>query len=376
MRIGIDATTIYTSRPTGLGVYSINIINEMARLHDDLVIWTVNDSLLTVDKSKIRHAMRPLRFLGEELFQFRSFWVELLLPSRIRQEKIDVLYSTIPNGLANSPVPHVVTVHDLIPLTFPDDSPRSVQWNFKHRLPKIFDNAAKIVAVSEFTKQDVLRHYDIASGKICTVTEGYDRAMFFPTENREILDIYSLKNKEYLLYVGSSSPRKNLTSLIHAFSIIKDEIRHKLVLAGPKSPAEIRMFTSLISKEGVEGRVSLINYVPYHHLPALFCGAAVFVYPSRYEGFGLPVLEAMACGVPVVASSTTSIPEVAGDSAMLVDPEDPRAIADACRAILYDESLEETLSVRGRKQSEKFSWERAASDILEILLASGQQTGK
>lgn len=373
MRIGIDATTIYSPCPTGLGVYSINVINEMAKLHDDIVVWTVDDTLLTIDKSKIRHAMRPLRFLGNELFQLRPFWVETMLPRYIRQEKVDVLYSTIPNGLLRSPVPHVLTVHDLIPLTYPADAPRSVRWNFQYRLPKIFESAAKIISVSEFTKKDIQHRYGIATDKICTVTEGYDRATFAPSESGEVLNRYSFKNKEYILYVGSASPRKNLTNLIQAFAMIMTDVPHKLALVGPKSQEEMRTLLELIRRCGVEERVSLINYVPYQDLPVLFCGSAVFVYPSLYEGFGLPVLEAMACGVPVIASGTTSIPEVTEDAALLVDPMAPRAIADACRTLLADDRLRTTLALRGRVQAEKFSWEQAASQILDILIKSGNE---
>lgn len=370
MRIGIDATTIYTPRPTGLGVYSINVINEMAKLHDDIVVWTVDDTLLTIDKSKIRHAMRPLSFLGNELFQLRPFWVETMLPRYIRQEKVDVLYSTIPNGLLRSPVPHVLTVHDLIPLTFPADSPRSVRWNFQYRLPRIFESATRIIAVSEFTKKDIQRWFGIATDKICTVKEGYDCATFVPREGREVLQRYTLENKKYILYVGSASPRKNLINLIQAFAMIKSDVPHKLALVGPKSQEEMRTLLELIRGCNVEERVSLINYVPYQDLPALFCGATVFVYPSLYEGFGLPVLEAMACGVPIIASDTTSIPEVTEDAALLVDPTEPRAIADACRTILADDGLRSILSLRGRMQAEKFSWNRAAAQILDILKQS------
>jgi len=367
MKIGIDATTIYTAKPTGLGVYSINMINELARIHDDIVVWTVDDSALKVEPSKIRLVLQPFRFLGDHLFQLRALWVEMILPSLIRAEGVDVLYSTIPNGLASSRVPHVVTVHDLIPLAFPSDSPRTVRWNFHYRIPRILDKAAWVIAVSDYTRQDVIKNYSVDPEKVVTVSEGFDRDNFFPGRDETVLRRYNLCHKGYILYVGSSTPRKNVAGLIRSYAQMAPRIAQQLVLVGPKSPLELHFLREIILEHRITDRVKLINYVPHADLPAIYSSATLFLFLSFYEGFGLPLLEAMACGTPVVASFATSLPEVAGDAAMLVDPNDLDAISGAVELLVNDEERLKHMKSKGLARSALFSWESAARQVLDLL---------
>ncbi|MEW6518807.1 MAG: glycosyltransferase family 1 protein [Thermodesulfobacteriota bacterium] len=367
MRIGIDATTIYTARPTGLGIYSINIINELARLHDDLIVWTVDDSSLKLDPDRIRKVLRAFHFLGNHLFQLRPFWVEYVLPKLMARENIDVLYTTIPNGLMKSPVPHVVTVHDLIPLTFPADAPRSVRWNFKYRLPAILGNAAGIIAVSRYTKQDVINHYRLPPDKIHVVGEGYALDHFRPDVDLAVLDNYGLQPKKYVLYVGNSSARKNVPRLIKAFGMVKDHVPHRLVLAGTKYPHERRALVDEISRSGLTDRALLLDYIPYSELPALYAGADLFAFLSLYEGFGLPVLEAMACGTPVLTSRTTSLTEVAADAGLLADPLSVEDIADNLQELLLNPKKKKSVAVAGLEHCRQFRWAAAAREIYNIL---------
>lgn len=367
MRIGIDATTIYTDHPTGLGIYSINIVNELAKLHDDLIVWTVDDSSLNIAPAKIRKVMRPFRFLGNHLFQLRPFWVEFVLPKLLVQEKIDVLYTTIPNGLMKSPVPHVVTVHDLIPLTFPEDAPRSVSWNFKYRLPKILNNAKKIIAVSRHTKQDIVDHYMVPPDKIHIISEGYELNHFRPDVDLSILSKYGLKAKGYVLYVGNSSTRKNILRLIKAFNLVKDRIPHKLVLAGAKSSKERKALLEEISRCNLHNHVFLLDYVPYRDLPALYAGADLFAFLSLYEGFGLPILEAMACGTPVLTSCTSSLPEITSDVRLLADPLSIEDIADKLQSLLLDSKKKEWARAAGLERCKQFRWSSAAEEIYDLL---------
>lgn len=367
MKIGIDATTIYTNQPTGLGIYSINVINELARLHDDLVVWTVDDSGLQIDSTTVRKVMQPFRSLGNHLFQLRPFWVEVVLPQLMAKEKVDVLYTTIPNGLTKSPVPHVVTVHDLIPLTFPEDAPKSVRWNFRYRLPAILNNARKIIAVSRHTKQDVINHYGIPERKIQIVSEGYEVAHFHPDVALSPLAQYGLFPKNYVLYIGNNSARKNVLRLIEAFGLVKDHIHHQLVLAGGKHPKERYALLDAIYRHNLNDRVILLDYVPYRDLPALYAGADLFAFLSLYEGFGLPALEAMACGAPVLASYTTSLPEVVGDAGLLTDPLSVTDIADKMQSLLLDPTKKDRARAAGLEQCKRFRWAITARDIYDIL---------
>lgn len=370
MRIGIDASFIGTQKPTGLAVYTWNIVNELARLHDDIVLWTSDDFGFNISSDRIRKVLKAWSFLGEQRFMIRPFWMELVLPYLVRKEKVDVLFSTVPGGVSRCPVPHVITVHDIIPLTFPVDHPRSVQWNFKHRFPVFLNNAAAVIADSEYTKQDMINHYGIADSHIHVVPLGYDNSNFFPVEAPLTLEKYGLSRGEYIVTVGNATFRKNHETLIEALGKVRDRVTQKLVFAGPVSGKQELRLRTLARRCGIEDRIVFPGYVLYEHLAALYSGAALFVYISLYEGFGLPVLEAMACGAPVVASSTTSIPEVAGDAAVLVDPCDSESVAAALVAVIDAPQRSASLRVAGLERVKQFSWEQTARDTLAVLESS------
>jgi glycosyltransferase involved in cell wall biosynthesis len=369
MRIGIDASMIYTDRPTGLGTFSINIVNELARAHHDVVIWTVDDSALSVPKDKIRNILQLPRLFNNNLYLVRPFWTDFVLPQLLKREKIDILYSTVLLGPKRYSVPHVVTVHDLFPLTLPEDSPRPVRWNYQWRVPKILNRSAGIVAVSHYTKQEIIKNYKIASNKINVIHEGYDAKHFVPCHNSAVLERYGLNHKNYILSVAASHKRKNLQRLIQAFSLAKNNIPHRLVLIGPKNKGDFHDLELLVNRSGVPDRIVLLNYVSYADLPFLYSSADIFMYVSLYEGFGLPVLEAMACGTPVIASNTSSLPEVAGDAAILLDPLDCYAMADALTYILTDSKRSQDLSTKGTERCRHFSWRKAAEETLFLLKA-------
>jgi glycosyltransferase involved in cell wall biosynthesis len=370
VRIGIDATFIGTKNPTGLAVYTWNIVNELARLHDDIIVWTSADYGFSIPPERIRLVMQAWSVLGEKRFMIRPFWMEFVLPRLIRREKIDVLFSTVPGGVSRCPVPHVITVHDIIPLTYPVDHPWSVQWNFKHRLPGMLRKAASVIAVSEYTKQDIVNSYGIDSSHIKVIGEGYDNVNFRPVNSPKMLEKYGLREGEYIVTVGNATLRKNHETLIAALGKIRARVPHQLVLAGPVSPEQERRLRNIASKHGVEDRLIFPGYVPYSDLPAIYSGAALFAYISLYEGFGLPVLEAMACGVPVLASASTSIPEVAGDAAVLVNPRDNAAVAIALEDIVKGKTIRESLQDAGLERVKHFSWEKTAKDVLELLAAN------
>jgi glycosyltransferase involved in cell wall biosynthesis len=367
MRIGIDATICSTARPTGLGIYAANLINSLSKIHDDMVVWTVDETGMAVDRRKLRKVLQTLRFMGSKAFQARPFWIDLFLPRLLKQEGIDVLFTVVPSALSRSPVPHVVTVLDLIPLTFPGEISKTVIWNYKYRLPAILNNASALVTISDHTKTEVEKHFNINPDKMHTTYLGYDASNFRCYYSPEVLGRYGLEPKRYLLYVGNASPRKNLTTMITAYSKIASQIPHKLVLCGSKTMKETKQIRDLISKHRLEGKLLLLNYVPYADLPVLYSGAALFVYVSLSEGFGLPVLEAMACGTPVLCSNTTSIPEVAGDAAVLLDPTDYDNMAQEIARTVLDENRLQELSDAGLQRCKLFSWEKTAQQVLSVL---------
>ena len=367
MRIGIDATAVYSIRPTGLEMFSMNISNEMAKLHDNLVVWTVEDCGFSLPVEKVRKVMPRFHFWGSGQYVIRRpYWLEIDLPKRLRQEKIDVLYTTILSAKTQCPIPQVITVHDLFPLTFSEDSSFAIRWNYRLRVPRIVKNADAIIAVSNYTKDQILKNYSVNPDKIHVIYEGYDSHKFFQRNDLSRLAQYGLEHKNYILSVGGTRKRKNIERLVRSFASIKHQIPHKLVLVGPKTKADFSMLNALAGSLDTADRIILLDYVSTDDLPLLYSSAALLAYVSLYEGFGLPVLEAMACGTPVLASNATSIPEVAGSAAELVDPKDGGAISKAIITILTNEKLSRRMSESGLKRCTEFTWQKAAQQILDI----------
>jgi glycosyltransferase involved in cell wall biosynthesis len=322
-----------------------------------------------VDPARVRTISQRLqpRRGGRGHFQ-RIAWAQVCLPLRLLADRATVLLSPVPEGTLLAPVPQVIVVHDLIPLHLPGSFPRQYLY-FRHVVPRILRASQAIVTDSESTKRDVMRFYGIEAARVSVVPCGYDRARF-----RVGIDPSAVKDKHglgpYLLFVGNLFPHKNLPALLQAFGLLARRFPHALVIAGKK---DARYYPSLAAQADAlaqPGRVRFLDYVPPDDLPALYAGADAFVLPSLYEGFGLPVLEAMACGTPVIASRAGSLPEATGDGALLVDPSDVGALAAAIEAVLGDVGERERLRRRGFAQVARFGWERTALEMLEVLRAA------
>jgi alpha-1,3-rhamnosyl/mannosyltransferase len=269
--------------------------------------------------------------------------------------------------------PTVLTVHDLIPLLFPRQSTWQARLLFRWALSLALRASHRVIAVSESTARDLQQYFHTPSERVSVIPEAPDPT-FYPRPPAEVAAVrrkYGLP-APFVLYVGSNKPHKNLPRLIEAWSLLTPHVSHftfhasrfTLVIAGvwdPRYP-EPRLLAERLGLQNVRW----LGPVPEADLPALYSAATLFVFPSLYEGFGLPVLEAMACGVPVICSNTSSLPEVAGDAALLVDPTDVRALAAAITDLLEDESRREEMRERGLQQAARFSWERTAAMTLEM----------
>jgi glycosyltransferase involved in cell wall biosynthesis len=272
-----------------------------------------------------------------------------------------------------SSVRTVFTLHDLIFLFHPETHKPLNRWFLTLMMPRFLRAADAVIAVSECTKRDAIRFYGIPEEKITVIYEGVN-PRFRPASPEAIAAVRARYNlpEHFILYVGTIEPRKNLTALLEAFhhllatrSLRPAPCDLRLVIVGKKGWLYEGFFRRL-RELGLEDRVIFTGYVPDEDLPALYSAADLFVFPSLYEGFGLPVLEAMACGVPVICSNTSSLPEVAGDAALLVDPADVRALAGAMERALTDEALRVTLRARGIEKAGRFSWEGAARKTVEV----------
>lgn len=303
----------------------------------------------------------------------RSVLVDIRFVRALRREREPVHF---PNhhfgryGLFMA-APYVVTVHDLIRYF---DLQRNVpfihQPNTRDRLYLGLDyagikRATAIIAVSQTTKADLVEHLGVPDSNVHVVYEGVDSAVFHPVDARPF-------EFPYILYVGSEQPRKNLRSLIQALAELKRSGRHpdlKLVKVGAPGgrEADFRRDTErLLREHAITDSVVLVDRVHAAALPAYYAGAVCTVLPSLYEGFGLPLLEAMACGSPVVTSSAGSLPEIAGDAALIVSPRDPVALAAAIERILTEPALREELQRRGLQRAATFSWDRTAAETRAV----------
>ncbi len=268
-----------------------------------------------------------------------------------------------------SSVRTVFTLHDLIFLFHPETHKPLNRWFLTLMMPRFLRAADAVIAVSECTRRDAVRAYGIPEEKITVIYEGVS-PRFRPASPEAIQAVrakYRLPER-FILYVGTIEPRKNLTALLEAYAALQSRnTQHaaRLVIVGKKGWLYEGFFRRL-RELGLEERVYFTGYVPDEDLPALYSAADLFVFPSLYEGFGLPVLEAMACGVPVVCSNTSSLPEVAGDAALLADPTDIRALAAAMERALTDEALRASLRARGLERARQFTWEEAAKRTVEV----------
>jgi glycosyltransferase involved in cell wall biosynthesis len=225
-----------------------------------------------------------------------------------------------------------------------------------------------VFAVSENTRRDIVRHTGCDPAKVTVTYEAADPS-YHPIDDpgclKAVREKYHLP-AHFALYTGSLSPRKNIVGLLEAFARIRDALPHKLVLTGSKSWKDRSVYERM-DKLNLRERIEQLGYVEEKDMPALYSMAGVYVYPSLYEGFGLPVLEAMQCGCPVVASNATSIPEVAGDAALLFDPRDVDAMAGAIRKVLTDARTREELVASGLRRAAMFSWCRCARTMLNVI---------
>ena len=264
--------------------------------------------------------------------------------------------------------PTVITVHDLSFLRFPEAFHR-VNRAYLTLFTKLSTRRAmRVIAVSESTRRDVIALCGVPGERVITIPNGVDEA-FHPADAAEVAEFRRNRRlpERFILYLGTLEPRKNLETLIDAYAGLRADGKTvpKLVIAGGKGWFFETIFAR-VAELGLTDEVFFPGYLPGAELPWWYRSAELFAYPSRFEGFGLPVLEAMACGTPVITTTSSSLPEVAGDAALLVDPDDTTALTDALRRLLTDSQLREGLRAAGLRQAARFSWTRTATQTAQV----------
>ncbi|RXS89208.1 glycosyltransferase family 1 protein [Geobacillus sp. PK12] len=368
MKIAINAT-ILDDRPTGLGVFTINIIQNLSKLidskKDEIIVYTSNPSFFReypVTIKKVNSMIQPKR--GKLGGVIRFLWSQFIFPLRLKADRIDILYSTTHHGTFFTKKKQILTIHDLLPLKFPKQH-KLQYYYFKYVLPLLLKKASKIITVSENTKKDIYQHYNYPLNKIHIVPNSYNKEHFCVSKET----IYKEKYGDYILFVGASYPHKNLIKAIEAFFLVKDKLPScKLVITGGREEYREKIKERFKDFKDFNKIVVFINYVQYKDLPTLYSNALALLYPSLYEGFGIPPIEAMACGCPVIVSNTSSLPEVCGEAAYYINPEDVIDIAKGIETVLKNENLRKQLSVKGLERVKKYSWEESAKKLLDCLI--------
>jgi len=368
--VAIDGTiainaAIVGQRPTGLGFYALHLISGLAALGERLHVFTSRPDLITTPGTRVERvsaAMRPER--GALGHLSRLVWVQTGLRARVRRANPRVLLNLMPEGLLASRVPQVTTVHDLLPLLYPAEYPRQ-QYYFRHYVPAVLRASRAVIVISESTRRDLLHFYDLPSEKVHVVMSGYDAERFRPSVSTG--PGAEPDGEPYLLYVGNVMPHKNLPRLVEAFAQAARRLPVRLVMRGWGRPRHVRELQGMIAALGIEGQVDWQPYAAEGELLALYRNARALVLPSLHEGFGLTALEAMACGTPVVASHVSSIPEVVGEAAVLVDPLDPGSIAAGLARVLTEDGLCKDLRARGLERAGQFSWDATARAVQQAV---------
>ena len=364
MKIAINGTYIQ-EQATGLGIVNQNLISGLLNLEDefDFTVYSHSDRLQNQYPRKVvpvSKSISPDRGFSGHLKRF--FWYNTSLNRQLKDTAL--FFSPVTEGILFPSVRQIVVVHDLIPLKYPQFSPKW-KYYYLYVLPLILKQSKRIICTSQHTKKDLIENYQLDPELIDVVYWGFDRQLFYPQPNTEVLKKYNLD--KYLLYVGDMRFYKNLTRCLKAFDRLSDK-DCQFVITGKKDdffyPEIKRQVQQLSAKE----RIVFLDYVPTADLPPLYTMAQALVFASLYEGFGLPVLEAMACGTAVIASNATSIPEVGGDSIFYVNPYSVESICQGMSHILSDFELQKSLRNKGLERAKSFSWERTIASVRQVFL--------
>ncbi len=378
MRIIVDGKPLLGKR-AGIGKYTYNLLQGLSQLDhkNEYFLYGVNNLL---NRTRLHQLSDPMEFdqalsnlIVRIPFPFKKmvqFITSTIAQKTIKQMRADLFWATNYLGIIHDSFKTIITIHDMAYKYYPENIHPTM---YKYLSRNLYDHAQRahaIIADSECTKRDVMKFLEIPSEKIQVIYSGVN-SMFRPIHDTSILNRirrkYHLPSK-IILFVGTLEPRKNIVGLIQAYKeLIRDlKSNYSLVIVGGKGWAYKDIFKT-VGDLKIKDRIVFTGYVPDEDLPAIYNLGDVFVYPSFYEGFGMPVVEAMACGVPVITSNLSSLPEVGGDAVLYVSPGQTEEIAHTIKSILTDEKLRVSLKEKGLIRSKSFTWENAARQVLKVF---------
>jgi glycosyltransferase involved in cell wall biosynthesis len=363
MRIGYDITPI-GQQASGVGTYALHLLTSMAELDEG------HEFFMLSNRSGHQGRLPAHRELYDawQPFPSRMIWMQCMLPQRLQLMGTELCH--YPNSIAplRSPCPYVLTIHDMTLSMLPQHHPWRKQIIIRPLIPLLARRAAKVITVSSSARDDIVRLLGLPPERIAVIPEAAG-AQFRPaskTEQQRVGEKYGIA-RPYVLYIGTLEPRKNLVRLIKAWAELRRTgvINQQLVIVGAAGWQYEPIYRAA-QESGCPEEIIFTGYVPGEDLPGLYSGADLFAFPSLYEGFGLPVIEAMACGAPVLISTTPALLEVAGQAALAVEADSIAAIKGGLERLLCDERLREQLRVAGFKRAADFSWQRTAQCTLAV----------
>lgn len=365
MKIAIDARSATLHQGTGIGTYTNNLISELLSLDSENEFDLFCSGKFNKDFNKINANI--IYSSGRH----GGFYEKYYIPNLLNELHTD-LYHIPQNGIGfdfDTEIPTLVTIHDLIPYIMPETVGKGYLERFLRDMPNIISNSCGILTVSQYSKKDILKFFSFYPEDKIFVTPLAANSNFKPLDKEDcklyVKNTFGV-NDPYILYIGGFSLRKNALGLIKAFSKVHKDLNkpYKLLVGGPLKD-EGEKLSAFVKENNLQDEIIFCGYLEDDILPILYSGCDAFVYPSFYEGFGLPPLEAMSCKAPVITSNLTSIPEVTGDNAILINPYDISELENALVTLLNDEALKATLSEKGYLRSLEFTWTKTAQNTLE-----------
>jgi glycosyltransferase involved in cell wall biosynthesis len=347
-----------SQRPTGHTVYAQNVIPHLRSLNPTILLgeaampeWKAKHPDLNLQSAPPR--LNPDH--GTKGHLRRLLWTQFQIPKHCRKPSKALLFSPIPEIPLYARVASIVTLYDFIPYRF--FKPRSPLYlYYQHYIPRVLNQSKHIISISEATANDAMEFCGINANKITVIPLAYD------DRNFRFLD---LPTQNYVLYLGRPDIYKNLDRALKAFAQVPNHQDYEFWIAGPNDSRYTPVIEAIAWDLGI--KIKILDYVPYRELPVLINHAIALIFPSLWEGFGLPILEAMACGTPVITSNTSSMPEVAGDAAILVDPTNVSEIASAISSVINSNEVRKDLRDRGLQRVKQFSWNTTGKMTAEVL---------
>jgi glycosyltransferase involved in cell wall biosynthesis len=357
MRVGVEARLLSSARPTGIENHLRELLRGFSELDDppELILYT-------------REETPPVPFGVIRPIRVPFGWLSLALPIVATLERCNALYFPYPVLPPITPRPTATIVFDVSFLIMPQLYPPEMLSNLVRPIELGVRRADRVIAISKQTAQDLRTHYDLPSEKIALIYPGAPSGFSrIPDADRIVAERFSLTGP-YILGVGTIQPRKNFRRLVEAFALLveREGIQHHVVIAGQEGWGWQEV-SEAIGKYGLSSRVHVLGYVDRAAMAALYSSAELLAFPSLYEGFGFPILEAMACGAPVLTSSVSSMPEAAGDVALYVDPLEVESIAQGILRLITDESLRADLVQKGLGRTALFSWRESARQTADLF---------